>query len=385
MYNTLSQSTIDMIEGDCRCFRALMDFGDFQITSDKIYKIQTDGASCSDEDVTIGGIYSQGVTIEVSEIPCPLEGRVFMLYFYLIDLSFVTPVSSDVDNPLTHYILSEYTHEELGKYTHEGLSKLVNMPHRHIPMGQFRVSKCKSKANGYTISAGDFLEEADKEYNSDLVYPASTKDIEKEICNNLGIDNVTNSDLQYMTSDKEVYMTSDSGDYILYDYVVFIDEPPAKTTMRQMLGYIASLRGCFAVANRLGNLKYAWYEDSGLILQPNRIDTPELSEKDITITRIACQVSENKTLYSGQIGRTMEISNPYMTQRMLNVIAADILPFKYRPASVLQRMGDPRIDVWDILHLGDCIIPVMDLTYSFDGGLSADIEASGKTDAESNL
>ena len=385
MYNTLSQSTIDMIEGDCRCFRALMDFGDFQITSDKIYSIQTDGASCSDEDVTIGGIYSQGVTIEVSEIPCPLEGRVFMLYFYLMDLSLVTPVSSDVENPLTHYILSEYTHEELSKYTHEGLSKLANMPHRHIPMGRFRVSKCKSKANGYTISAGDFLAEADRNYVSKLSYPASTKQIEEEICKELEIQNVTRNNYRYVTSDKKVYVTSDGRDYVLYDYLVYIDIPPQEITMRQMLGYIASLRGCFAVANRLGNLKYAWYEDNGFILQPNRIDEPELEEKDITITRIACQVDENKKLYAGKYGRTMEISNPYMTQKALNAIAADILPFTYRPAQVLQRMGDPRIDVWDILQYNNCLIPVMDLSYSFDGGLSTDIGASGKTDTESNL
>lgn len=374
-----------MIEGDCRCFRALMDFGDFQITSDKIYKIQTDGASCSDEDVTIGGIYSQGVTIEVSEIPCPLEGRVFMLYFYLMDLSFVMPVSSDADNPLTHYMLAEYTHEELGKYTHEGLSKLANMPHRHIPMGQFRVSKCKSKANGYTISAGDFLAEADKTYVSKLDYPASTKQVEEEICNELGIQNVTRNNYRYITIDSKVYVTADGEDYILYDYLSYINEPPQKTTMRQMLGYIASLRGCFAVANRLGNLKYSWYEDNGYVLSPNRIDDPELEENDIIITRIACQVSENKTLYSGRYGRTMTITNPYMTQQMLNIIAADILPFRYRPASVLQRMGDPRIDVWDIVHCGNCLIPVMNLSYSFDGGLSAEIEASGKTDTESNL
>ena len=374
-----------MIEGDCRCFRALMDFGDFQITSDKIYSIQTDGASCSDEDVTIGGIYSQGVTTEVSEIPCPLEGRVFMLYFYLMDLSLVNSISDNADNPLTHYILSEYTHEELGKYTHEGLEKLANMPHRHIPMGQFRVSKCKSKANGYTISAGDFLAEADKNYVSKLNYPASTKQIEEEICNELGIKNVTRNNYRYVTSDKKVYVTSDSEDYVLYDYLVYISTPPQGTTMRQMLGYIASLRGCFAVADRLGNLKFAWYEDNRLVLKPNRIDEPELEEKDITITRIACQVSENKTLYAGKYGRTMEISNPYMTQKSLNAIAADILPFTYRPAQVLQRMGDPRIDVWDILHCGNYLIPVMLLSYSFDGGLSAEIEASGKTDTESNL
>lgn len=385
MYNTLSQNTVDMIEGDCRCFRALMDFGDFQITSDKIYSIQTDGASCSDEDVTIGGIYSQGITIEVSEIPCPLEGRVFMLYFYLIDLSLVNSVSDNTDIPLTHYILSEYTHEELSKYTHEGLKKLAELPNRHIPMGQFRVSKCKSKANGYTISAGDFLAEADKQYNSRLSYPASTKQIEEEICAELGIKNVTRSNFRYITSDSEVYVTSDDKEYILYDYLTYINERPQKITKRQMLGYIAALRGCFAVADRLGNLKFSWYENYGFVLQPNRIDVPEFEEKDITITRIACKTSENKTIYSGRYGRTMTIENPYMTQQMLNIIATDILPFKYRPARILQRMGDPRIDVWDIVNYGSFRIPVMNLSYSFDGGLSAEIEASGKTDTESNL
>ena len=43
----------------------------------------------------------------------------------------------------------------------------------------------------------------------------------------------------------------------------------------------------------------------------------------------------------------MYIENPYMTKELLDRLCAEILPFIYRPVSLYQRIGDPRIDVWD--------------------------------------
>ena len=64
-----------------------MDFGDFSVGSESIKTIKTIGGSCGGEDVTIGGAYSQGITAELSQTPCDLEGRAFQLYICLIDLS----------------------------------------------------------------------------------------------------------------------------------------------------------------------------------------------------------------------------------------------------------------------------------------------------------
>lgn len=375
MYNSLSQRTIDIIESESRCFRALMDFGTFQIASDKIYNFETDGASCSEEDIAIGGIFSQGVTIEVSEVPCSLEGKSFFLYLYLAEFLY---------DPTTHEDLAGFTHAQLSTYTHEELRYMSGEAER-IPIGKYRVGKCKSKANGFTVSASDFLAEADKEYDSKLSFPVSSKDIEEEICNALGIQSVARKNDRYLTSDGDVYITSDSDEYILYDYYEMIRSKPQNTTMRQMLGYIASLRGCFAISNRLGELNYTWYKDSGYELKDNRIDIPEVEENDIDIGQIRCEIAENQYLHWGGSDQTMNIVNPYMTRKNLKGISRKMLPFTYRPALVNQRLGDPRIDVWDILHLGSYLIPVMSLSYHFDGGLSAEIEATGKTDTESNI
>lgn len=360
MYEVRSQQLITAIGGSGRTFRALMDFGDFSVGSESIKTIKTIGGSCGGEDVTIGGAYSQGITAELSQTPCDLEGRAFQLYICLIDLSDDTQENGE--------------ESEL------------------IPMGRFFAASCKKKDGGYILEASDHLALADTEYRSKLPYPASTKAIEEEICTQLGISSVAVSSGRYITSDNKAYKTSDGMYYQLYDYVAFINKKPSGITMRQMISYIASLQGRFAVLDRTGRLTYRWYGSDGAVkLDPDTTDTPQVSETDVAITQIQCTVSENSVITGGKPGRTMYIENPYMTKELLDRLCAEILPFIYRPVSLYQRIGDPRIDVWDTaeFYLPDSgesfSAPVMELSFEFDGGLSASIEAAGQSDTETEM
>ena len=75
-----------------------------------------------------------------------------------------------------------------------------------------------------------------------------------------------------------------------------------------------------------------------------------------------------------------------MTQSLFNSLAnrlVKISSFKWHTADVFMRLGDPRIDIGDMLKYGQKLIPVTKLGFNFDGGLSADISAVGRSVEES--
>ena len=47
-----------------------------------------------------------------------------------------------------------------------------------------------------------------------------------------------------------------------------IDALPQELTLRQMIGYLAGLMGCFARFNRENKLEFSWYEDTDVEITP---------------------------------------------------------------------------------------------------------------------
>lgn len=358
MYEITDETTVQTIESDGRTFRALMRFSDFDIGSSAIKTVQTNGGSCADDVVSVGGIYSQGVTIELSELPedKDISRKTFVLYLYLMDLNTETDETVDISTKTL------------------------------IKIGTYKVSSCKRKGYGYTVKADDRNAEADIEYSSALSYPTTTNKIENEICTKMCITKPAPEKRYYITKDGKRYCTSDNQPYCLGRNSSFVAEKPKKITMRKMLGYIAMLNGKFVICDRDNNIDYKWYTGSGYMINANRMDDPEHAEKNISVTGIECKISDKESIFGGdRTGKIMTVENPYMTQEVLDSVVKDILPFTYRPVKVNHRLGDPRIDVWDMISCKDVdnntfTFPVTELSYKFDGGgLSAEIE-SGNTD-----
>lgn len=91
---------------------------------------------------------------------------------------------------------------------------------------------------------------------------------------------------------------------------------------------------------------------------------------------------------AGSGTRSISLSNPFMTQAVLNKILASFKNFSYMPGT-LKMLGDPRLDPWDILTVTDLFgntykVPIMKLDWEYDGGLTYSVEAVGLSEEETN-
>lgn len=160
---------------------------------------------------------------------------------------------------------------------------------------------------------------------------------------------------------------------------------PKDVTMRQMLSYLASAQGQFGYVDRYGKYVRKWYGEPVKTLDNNTIDLPTLSERQNVIVGIICKVSDDVTLSLGVTdttqGRVLEFENPYMTESLLQSLWRRIGGFSWYTTELYHRLGDPRFDIGDVVTYTNGTdnydIPITNLGFNFDGGLSADISAVG--------
>ena len=303
-----------------RRFCAKIVLGSSTITTG-IIKIKFTGGSNGGEDITIGSAVSQAVEISVKS-----------------DLNF--------------------TGKEISVYIGLRIGEQIE----YLPMGVYVVEKPSKSSGVVSFTAHDrMISKGELLYTSGLTFPNNSKNVLNEICTQMGI----------------TYSTQLTG--------IAVQEKPSGYTRREVISYIAGLHGKFACINRTGNLELKWYEDSSYTPGASRINEPEVQESDYILSKISCAVNQENTIESGT-GTGMSISNPLMTQSVLDNVVKQLNGFRFRPGKLQIRLGDVRLDPWDVITIqyGSEVlkIPCMTLTHDYDGGVSTEILAVGKTAAE---
>lgn len=391
MYEVKYNGVAKAIESDSRHFRAVLDFGDFLIKDGQVGNVKPSFGSVQNNTPCVGDVVSTQCEVQVIEIPVghQLEGKEFQLYLYLVDLMAELPAANN-HNVLSKY--AEYTLQELKDYTLQELDTMQFPSFRHelIPICKLTVLKVVDNINYYTLTCTDRLHFADKPYNSKLSYPASSSVVATEIAQMIGATAEVEPAQNYLVSSNGNYLVSSNGNrFITSTWQFTIMTKPAGYTMRQMLGYIAAMRGKFMVIDRNGVLVQRWYTDGvtqSLELSRTQnqyyIDNPQINTYKISITGLSCKVSKNTTLTAGDTtGRTMAFECPYMTQDRLNEILI-VAKLQYYPGRFVQRLGDPRYDLWDKFAYKDSFLLMLNMDYSYDGGLMLDVDSGGNTDTE---
>ena len=217
--------------------------------------------------------------------------------------------------------------------------------------------------------------------------PNWNKAFEDDICRQLGLQNGNDYTEVRLLRDKNGRRLIDNNGKVLYSkYFYFkVSSLPKDVTMRQMLSYLASAQGQFGYVDRYGKYVRKWYGSSVKTLDPNTIDLPTLSERQNAIVGIICKVSDDETLSLGVTdttqGRVLEFENPYMTESLLQSLWRRIGGFSWYTTELYHRLGDPRFDIGDVVTYTNGSdsydIPITNLGFTFDGGLSADISAVG--------
>lgn len=242
----------------------------------------------------------------------------------------------------------------------------------YVQIGIFTVTKEESNGEYTKYTAYDKMYKAEKGYFSELTYPSTDKAILEEICTKLGIQLATSITNTHTITDK-----------------------PQGYTMREMIGYMATLQGCNAAINSDGNLELRWYKDSGYVLDGHQYYQQGVTfttSKDFTIRKLTCNNTKSGDSKTSEItaggGTTgLSFANPFMTQEILNEVYKKIGGFQFRPLTV-KFVGDWRLEVGDIITVNkggiDYKVPIMQITHECDGGLMDTVTSIGQSDTENS-
>lgn len=320
----------ELIRSSSRTFKAKIVVNDTYMITDGIKKIKHNLGSNAGDVFTIGSAVSQYVEIEMKATDIPIENQ-------------TVAVS-------------------------EGMQ--VGGTDEFIPMGVYTAERPKVDEETVKFIAYDNMMKLECAFFCDLPDETSTLAVLENISTISGVSIVTSGLTSYA-------MKKPSG------------------TCREVLQYIAQMYGCFAVCNRQGTIELKWYQDTGYHVDTGRYwNTFKHNDYAYEFQRIVCATGKNEegkstTIEAGSGVREMLISNPYMTQEQLNIVAGRLNGFAFMPGTV-KLLGDNRLDPWDVLTVTDrngveFKVPCMKMTHEWDGGMTTEAEATGESETEQEI
>lgn len=316
----------NLVQQDSRTFHCLITCDD--VTIENIKSVKFTGGSEVEDDFSLGSTVSQYITVTMS-CAGAIEGREMHLQ-----------VGLDIDD------LTEW-----------------------IPIGYFTAGKPSKNEEQIEFTAYDRMAQTERTFSMDGT-TTNTVAVLKKIEEITGVPVVTSGISSISMSVPKGY------------------------TCREVLSYVAQTHGGFAICNRQGQIEIHTYEDNAYTVGTGRYwDNFEHNDYLFTVDKLTCYTGQDKdgnstSISSGSGARTVSFSNPFMTQNVLDNVFQKLKSFSYMPGT-LKMLGDPRIDVWDIITVEDLSgesykVPMMKLEWEYDGGLTYTIEAAGLSEEETN-
>ena len=306
---------IKAIENHLRVFEANFDLNGKRYTKTKIASATYDSSIGNSNDFTIGGGYINSLEIEIKEI---IEGLQEMM-------------------PAT---------------------MSVAIAGKTVPLGKFFVTEVKLDRNNKKtkIKLQDEFVRLSGAYDSQLTYPAYTRDILSEIVRLTGI-----------TTDTNIQLVNDQ-----------VAKKLEKTSYREALVYLAQLSGSFVRFNRNGKLDFIKLKTTSRHITKDMYKPGGLERDEIPyrLKGIECKSADKVVYKSGlSTGNIMKLKNPWVTQEILDRVFNEYRDFNFYPYTLSWR-GDMAMESgdWVTVHWDENIyfdIPMLSYKLSFDGGLSA--------------
>ena len=306
---------IKAIENHLRVFEANFDLNGKRYTKTKIASATYDSSIGNSNDFTIGGGYINSLEIEIKEI---IEGLQEMM-------------------PAT---------------------MSVAIAGKTVPLGKFFVTEVKLDRNDKKtkIKLQDEFVRLSGAYDSQLTYPAYTRDILSEIVRLTGI-----------TTDTNIQLVNDQ-----------VAKKLEKTSYREALVYLAQLSGSFVRFNRNGKLDFIKLKTTSRHITKDMYKPGGLERDEIPyrLKGIECKSADKIVYKSGlSTGNIMKLKNPWVTQEILDRVFNEYRDFNFYPYTLSWR-GDMAMEAgdWVTVHWDENIyfnIPMLSYKLSFDGGLSA--------------
>lgn len=234
----------------------------------------------------------------------------------------------------------------------------------YIPLGVFTVIKTSVKGKFIKLECVDNMLGLEKVYFSDLSYPADINDIAKEICKKAGV-NLASKLPSYRVNKIEGY------------------------SLREAIGFIASLCGSFARFNRIGDLEIRGYEVVKQEMTPHNLFKLDIEANEYIIKKVTAKKGQEELSAGTDEGNKIVFNNPIITKEILSDIYTKYNGFKYIPYTAKWK-GNPAIMAGDILNLTDLKgnkynALIMEQKFTYKNGISSEVKAKGKTRQDSSF
>ena len=261
------------------------------------------------------------------------------------------------------------TFNKLDKITPQIGIFLADGTYEQVKMGEYFINDIEidRNRNTTTLELMDGMFKLNREYVTDLTFPAEIRNVIKEICLKTGVE-----------------LANENMGLASMNYRIEKIPEDKKMTFREVLGLSAQMLGMSCFFNREGKLEVKELTDSGITITADSYFMHGLTKSEIEyqIAGITCKKDKETLTVGLRTGRSLELDNPFMTQSILDNLYHDIKDIRYYPFS-LDYQGHLLLDVgqWVTIktNKGETFkSPVLSQSFNFKGGLRGRISADSK-------
>ncbi|VLH18122.1 PblB [Streptococcus pneumoniae] len=252
---------------------------------------------------------------------------------------------------------------------HPEIGLLVGDTYQWVKMGEYFINDIEidRNRNTTTLELMDGMFKLNREYVTDLHFPAEVREVIQEICLKTGIEL--------------------ANDYFGISAMRYhIEQVPEgkKLSFRDMLSAMTQVIGMSCFFNREGKMEIRDLTESNITINADSYFLHGLTKSEIEyqIAGITCKTDKKSLTVGMKTGRSLELDNVFMTQSVLNDLYYKLKNLTYYPYN-LNYQGHLLLEVgqWVTIQTNKketFKVPVLSQSFIFKGGLRGRISADSK-------
>ena len=252
---------------------------------------------------------------------------------------------------------------------HPEIGLLVGNTYQWVKMGEYFINDIEidRNRNTTTLELMDGMFKLNREYVTDLHFPAEVREVIQEICLKTGIE-----------------LANDYFGLSAMRYHVEQVPEGKKLSFRDMLSAMTQMIGMSCFFNREGKMEIRDLTESNITINADSYFLHGLTKSEIEyqIAGITCKTDKKPLTVGMKTGRSLELDNVFMTQSALNDLYYKLKNLTYYPYN-LNYQGHLLLEVgqWVTIQTNKketFKVPVLSQSFTFKGGLRGRISADSK-------
>lgn len=252
---------------------------------------------------------------------------------------------------------------------HPEIGLLVGDTYQWVNMGEYFINDIEidRNRNTTTLELMDGMFKLNREYVTDLHFPAEVREVIQEICLKTGIE-----------------LANDYFGISAMRYHVEQVPEGKKLSFRDMLSAMTQMIGMSCFFNREGKMEIRDLTESNITINADSYFLHGLTKSEIEyqIAGITCKTDKKSLTVGMKTGRSLELDNVFMTQSALNDLYYKLKNLTYYPYN-LNYQGHLLLEVgqWVTIQTNKketFKVPVLSQSFTFKGGLRGRISADSK-------